>query len=504
MKVPGTQAPSTPTVSKSPAAATAAAAAAAAATAPPVPDAPSIHWMPVAVVRCRHELRGGPWNLALTAVERFVRMAGKNERETQLFAHRVADLRSELAALPVDARADRTREELIWGKNHPNRHADFSIPKCNYAMAFLGSMTALTTPVTAALMPVAVALGWKAGQQLQPLPHFIADEMPDVFVPVSSMQGDTVTAYPTTIEYRAIYENQVADVIGGKVTGIGAYALHGPPHHTFLGKGDPLFANPQIEASFMTALSTRLKWLTVPAALNPVGGLLMAFAGAASAAIAETSTTHMMSHQPAADISLVGLAMQAAGWVVTPAEHAKHHRLPHDGNYSGATSSVDERFDRAGIGSFANLLMFYRTQHGERRVIPTSWRRDPSTAEKILGPTVDLSAAHNIAHAHQLLVKMHKEMAQKAKNEDPHAFLKLPTIFDAYATLRKQVDGCAIEPDDLANALARGPTETKFVEELIPRAPHDAWPQLTLDQFVASVSRLREMHSAMHHNPNQP
>jgi hypothetical protein len=113
------------------------------------------------------------------------------------------------------------------------------------------------------------------------------------------------------------------------------------------------------------------------------------------------------------------------------------------------------------------------------------------------------------ADTHHTLVELHKELAKKAKGHDIRALLTLPatginqiedmtqdknTVFDMYKALRKGVDGCDVELEDLAAALERGPVETKFVEELIPRAPHDAWPALTVGQFWASIDRLRQIH----------
>lgn len=453
-----------------------------------------------------------PALLAVDELTRFVRerMAGPAApREARVLEKRLVALRQELEALPPAERAGRLQQALFWGEDFPTvAPGEYRAGRAHFSLGALGALGALTNPVTALLLPLAIKAGFDVGRALQPTPHFIADEWVDRVL-ADRLPGETATATPTFADYLAWYDRNIADQKAGQLGGLRAYVLAGLPHHITEGSvHDRVNRDPFFDSTYMQDVSAGLPWIAAAALLHPLGGLAAGAATAASAALYEPMATHRAAHRPLGEMSLLELSLQAAGWITSREQHAVHHRPMHDRAYTGATPSVDRAFDDHGLGQLANFLAYVTTG-----TVPNTWRRDPARAA-FLG--VDLSGAETIAAAKAALVQVHKALVSATKGGDlavldavagqtgdPQLDAVLTaaaqtagvgpeaSVFALYARLRRLTDGVELTPEQLGRALRGGPLETKFVSELSLRAPAEAWPKLDHAQVRAALARLR-------------
>jgi hypothetical protein len=354
---------------------------------------------------------------AAFGLERLVLANPRNKREVNIFQKRLEAVRKEASAIPMEQRATFLKEALFWGQNNPNRDSDYSDTYRNLAFGVVGSLVALTNPVTAILLPLAVKGGIEGGPFLQAYLHVHADEVPDATVVASTLPGETMTAFPTAEAGRTWYENYVQGVVDKRPDlgrGLERYAPHGPPHHTWgnqlqgnLETNDPLFTNPGLEPAFMGTVTKPLKFAAALGLLGPVGGLLSGLATGAAFGLAAGSTTHKWAHEPDANKSLLTLALQATGAVETKAEHDLHHKEggdpSHVRNFSGTFAHTDDLLTQTHALEIFDLLVASTTQDrdpdidGKRPARPQSWARNPLERLRVVGASTEQVATATAA-----------------------------------------------------------------------------------------------------------
>ncbi|MEB3157170.1 MAG: fatty acid desaturase CarF family protein, partial [Cyanobacteriota bacterium] len=415
--------------------------------------------------------------------------------------------------------------DIFFGQNFPeisdHQRQIYHRARRSWAALLLASLGAFLHPWSALLLPVVVKGGWDVGRLLQVLPHFLSDEW-STHILIGFYPGTTQTAFPSVMAFFTAWRQQLHRQTQSKIGFLRAYALTAIPHHVFestrfdllnrVAHSDAAFAAAMarlpVEA-LANALMRRLSlpiawrpWLALVAApalgvLHPGAALTIATAAAITAGVYEQFPTHRAAHRPFAEISLLELALQALGLITTRAEHQRHHRPEHAVNFSGSTRWVDRLFDRSGLPNLLNLLAYVATQHAVTRIVPMSWSRDPSRLEALVGEALPLEQARRIATAKQQLVLLHTTLRRALRDQDPDAVLNAPcvegreaTALEVYRALRDQVDGVRLSTADVVAALTGPPLEHRFVRELTPQTPADAWPPLTPRQVLRALTRL--------------
>jgi hypothetical protein len=497
-----------------------------------------------------------PSTLALDEIERFLgersARTGAASREETTLRRRVGELRDEVAKLPKEERLERVAQEIFFGRGFPEfdarTAADYREARRSWAANLLGALGALSNPLTAALLPLAIKGGWDVGRLAQPLPHFMSDEWPTALLH-GLYEGTTPTAHASAASYLEYWRHLLARQGNDELTVLQSYVISGLPHHVFEGTKDDLMnTNPFNDSQYLLAMSklpaealvaalpggTKVAKLAAPAAglANPFAALFIGAATSMSAGLYEQFPAHRAEHRTRGDMSLLELALQATGWVSSRAEHAEHHKANHDTKFSGSTRWVDRIFDEGGVSDLLNLLAYARTQGEPMRIIPTSWSRDPSRLEALVGEPLPLDQARGIAAAKQGLMSAHATLRGLSRSLDVHALLAKTlsdpseprleplravfanpqlksllrtdmTVLDAYRALREATDGVTLTADTVAAVLTGAPIEEKFVRELSPQTPSSAWPTLTDAQIRRAVTRLRDAHEPGR-NPREP
>lgn len=515
-----------------------------------------------------------PSTLALAEFDRMLderqarRGAQPPSPEETALRGRIQKLRAAIEGLPEQERMRRVAGEIFWGKNFTEIGADaeklYQKARTSWAADLLGGLGALTNPLTALLLPIVVKGGWDLGRMVQPFPHFVSDEWSTAALK-GLYPGATPTAYPSAEAFhdawRALLQQQSQHELGL----VQSYALSGVPHHVFEGTRDDLLVRQPFSDAAYSAAMARLplealtslllgkagaamkqdtagagtkgptvwdavrRWVSVAATpavglANPVAALGVAAGAAMGAGLYEQFPAHRAAHRPFNEASLAELTLQLQGVISTRAEHQEHHKPDHALHFSGSTRWVDRIFDEGGFPTLLNLAAYAHTQERTERIIPTSWARDPSLLEELVGEPLPLDAAHRIAAAKSALISVHRALRETMRGHDPHEVLSAsvsmtggetgatskpltdalthprlqglfpatPTALDVYVALRREVDGVELHEDAVTKAITGAPIEEKFVRELTPRTPPEAWPLLSREQVRRAIGRLRD------------
>ena len=446
--------------------------------------------------------------------------------ERKVLRGRLQKLRQAITGQPLPDQIRLVYRDIFFGQNFPelseDQHRIYQQARRSWAALLLASLGAFLHPWSGLLLPIVVKGGWDVGRMLQVLPHVLSDEW-STHILIGFYPGTTQTAFPSVMAFFTAWRQQLHRQTQSEIGFLRAYALTAIPHHVFestrfdllnrVAHSDAAYAAAMarlpVEA-LANALMRRISlpaawrpWLALAAApalgvLHPVVALAIAAAAAITAGVYEQFPTHRAAHRPFAEISLLELALQAMGLITTRAEHQEHHRPDHAVNFSGSTRWVDRLFDRSGLQNLLNLLGYVATQHAEHRIVPMSWSRDPSRLEALVGEALPLEQARRIATAKTDLVRLHGALRRAIRDQDPDTVLNAPcvegseaTALELYRALREQVHGVRLSrADDLA-ALTGSPLEHRFVRELTPQTPADAWPALNARQVLRALTRLR-------------